>query len=527
MASSFAMYKALLFFSSLLSAVQAQQVGTQQAEVHPSLTWQTCTDSGCTTVNGEVTIDANWRWLHTVDGWTNCYTGNEWDTSICTSNEVCAERCAVDGANYAATYGATTSGSALRLNFVTQSQQKNIGSRLYLMDDEDTYTMFYLLNREFTFDVDVSELPCGLNGAVYFVSMDADGGKSRYPTNEAGAKYGTGYCDSQCPRDLKFINGVANVEGWDASETNPNGGVGNHGSCCAEMDIWEANSISTAYTPHPCDTPGQTICDGDSCGGTYSNDRYAGTCDPDGCDFNPFRQGNKTFYGPGLTVDTNSPVTVVTQFLTDDGTDTGTLSEIKRFYVQNGNVIPNSESTFPSNPGNSITTEFCESQKTLFDDTDVFTPHGGMAGMGAALEQGMVLVLSLWDDNYANMLWLDSNYPTTEDPTKPGVARGTCPTDSGVPSEVEAEHPDAYVVYSNIKFGPIGSTFDEDGSGPSPTNTVTSSATSTTSGPTTTATGGGQAQRWEQCGGSGWNGPTSCVSPWTCTAVNQWYSQCL
>ena len=30
--------------------------------------------------------------------------------------------------------------------------------------------MFYLLNKEFTFDADVSQLDCGLNGALYFVS---------------------------------------------------------------------------------------------------------------------------------------------------------------------------------------------------------------------------------------------------------------------------------------------------------------------------------------------------------------------
>jgi len=69
------------------------------------------------------------------------------------------------------------------------------------------YQMFTLLGNEFTFDVDVSHLGCGLNGALYFVSMDEDGGMSKYPTNKAGAKYGTGYCDAQCPRDLKFING--------------------------------------------------------------------------------------------------------------------------------------------------------------------------------------------------------------------------------------------------------------------------------------------------------------------------------
>lgn len=48
--------------------------------------------------------------------------------------------------------------------------------------------MFKLKNMEFTFDVDVSNLPCGLNGALYFVKMDADGGVSQYPTNKAGAK---------------------------------------------------------------------------------------------------------------------------------------------------------------------------------------------------------------------------------------------------------------------------------------------------------------------------------------------------
>lgn len=68
--------------------------------------------------------------------------------------------------------------------------------------------MFNLLNKEFTFDVDVSNLPCGLNGAVYFSEMDEDGGLSRFTGNKAGAKYGTGYCDSQCPQDIKFINGA-------------------------------------------------------------------------------------------------------------------------------------------------------------------------------------------------------------------------------------------------------------------------------------------------------------------------------
>ncbi|KAB2568570.1 Glycosyl hydrolase family 7 [Lasiodiplodia theobromae] len=445
--------------ATLATLAASQQVGTQKEEVHPSMTWQTCTSSGCTTNQGSIVVDANWRWVHNTEGYTNCYTGNTWNADYCTDNTECASNCALDGADYSGTYGATTSGDSLRLNFITNGQQKNIGSRMYLMQDDETYAVHKLLNKEFTFDVDTSKLPCGLNGAVYFVSMDADGGMAKFPDNKAGAKYGTGYCDSQCPRDLKFIDGKANVEGWVPSENDSNAGVGNLGSCCAEMDIWEANSISTAYTPHSCKTVAQHSCTGDDCGGTYSATRYAGDCDPDGCDFNSYRQGVKDFYGPGMTVDSNSVVTVVTQFITNDGTASGTLSEIKRFYVQNGKVIPNSESTIAGVSGNSITSAYCDAQKEVFGDNTSFQDQGGLASMSQALNAGMVLVMSIWDDHHSNMLWLDSDYPVDADPSQPGISRGTCPTTSGVPSEVEESAASAYVVYSNIKVGDLNSTF--------------------------------------------------------------------
>ncbi|KAF6760345.1 hypothetical protein DFP72DRAFT_988554 [Ephemerocybe angulata] len=35
-----------------------------------------------------------------------------------------------------------------------------------------------------------------------------------------------------------------------------------------------------------------------------------------------------------------------------------------------------------------------------------------------------------------------------------------------------------------------------------------------------------QAPAYGQCGGQGWSGPTTCVSGYSCTATNQWYSQC-
>jgi len=58
--------------------------------------------------------------------------------------------------------------------------------------DDSTYEKIVLENSEFTFDVDVSNLPCGTNGALYFSQMDKDGGKSKYSGNDAGAAYGTG-----------------------------------------------------------------------------------------------------------------------------------------------------------------------------------------------------------------------------------------------------------------------------------------------------------------------------------------------
>ena len=33
-----------------------------------------------------------------------------------------------------------------------------------------------------------------------------------FAANEAGPPYGTGYCDAQCPHDIKWINGEANSE---------------------------------------------------------------------------------------------------------------------------------------------------------------------------------------------------------------------------------------------------------------------------------------------------------------------------
>ncbi|EED17739.1 feruloyl esterase B precursor, putative [Talaromyces stipitatus ATCC 10500] len=59
--------------------------------------------------------------------------------------------------------------------------------------------------------------------------------------------------------------------------------------------------------------------------------------------------------------------------------------------------------------------------------------------------------------------------------------------------------------------------------GGSGSTTTTTSATTTSTGPT----GGCTAAHWDQCGGNGYTGCTSCASPYTCQKVNDYYSQCL
>lgn len=265
------------------------------------------------------------------------------------------------------------------------------------------------------------------------------------------------------------------------------------------MDIWEANKMSAAYTPHPCTTGPQSRCEGDACGGS---DRYASVCDPDGCDFNSFRMGDQTFYGPGMTVDTTKKFTIVTQFITDDGTSSGTLSEIRRLYVQDGVVIQNSKVNVPgmSPDYDSITSQYCDDQKATFGDTTSFQDKGGLAGMGEGLAAGMVLVLSVWDDHAVSMLWLDSDYPTDVDPSTPGVARGSCSTSSGQPSDVETNNANASVTYSNIRVGDIGTTYTGSASTGGGTTTGSGgSSSTTTSTPTSTASAPGATQtHWGQ-----------------------------
>jgi len=154
------------------------------------------------------------------------------------------------------------------------------------------------------------------------------------------------------------------------------------------------------------------VCETSNCGGTYSDDRFAGGCDANGCDYNPYRMGNTDFYGKGLTVDTSKKFTVVSQFSPD---------KLTMFFIQNGQKIempaPKWEG-IPQDNGD-LTPAFCSNAPAAFGDRDRFEEVGGFSQLNAALQVPMVLVMSIWDDVSATNSTQDTYYCTYSPPPLP------------------------------------------------------------------------------------------------------------
>lgn len=202
------------------------------------------------------------------------------------------------------------------------------------------------------------------------------------------------------------------------------GNIKGQGICCPELDIWEANGRATQVAPHTCSKDGLYKCTGDECGA-------AGVCDKNGCGKNPYAT-DKTFYGTGLKVDTKKPFTVVTQFPAQNGT----LKSVVRKYIQNGKVIEDVKSEIPMDDA------YCKA-----NGASTFMNNGAMKGMGGAMSRGMVLAMSIWWDESGFMKWLDSGNS------------GPCNATEGDPKNIVLVQPAPAVVFSQIKWGEIGSTF--------------------------------------------------------------------
>lgn len=193
--------------SALVGLAAAQGLSTTTPEVRPKLTTWKCTKAGgCKAQQSAIVLDSASHWIHqkndTTKGCGNWGSGP--DATACPDEATCAQNCIMEGINNYADYGLSTKGGALTMNLFGKSGVSS--PRVYLLaPDEKKYEMIKLTGQEFSFDVDVSKLPCGMNGALYMSEMEANGGQSEL--NKGGAAYGTGYCDAQC-YVTPWINGV-------------------------------------------------------------------------------------------------------------------------------------------------------------------------------------------------------------------------------------------------------------------------------------------------------------------------------
>lgn len=196
-----------LLAATLLGLAAAQTPGNT-SDVHPRLTTWKCTKAGgCRPQNTALVLDSAAHWIHqkndTTKGCGNW--GSPADPTACPDEKTCAQNCIMEGIQNYKDFGVSTSGGNLLMEMF--NPKGGVASpRIYLLaENKKKYEMLKLTGKEFTFDVDVSKLPCGMNGALYLSEMEADGGRSAL--NPGGASYGTGYCDAQC-FVTPWVNGV-------------------------------------------------------------------------------------------------------------------------------------------------------------------------------------------------------------------------------------------------------------------------------------------------------------------------------
>ena len=168
------------------------------------------------------------------------------------------------------------------------------GGRVYLGDTNsdkispDSFYQMPLLGKRFKVDVNLNEVGCSCNGALYFITMPGYN-SAQQPVPGINGEY---YCDA---------NGVGGVY-------------------CPEMDMIESNKYAMASTAHTCQ---------------YVQPHYYPQCDHGGCGTNVLDAVPNAF-GPGKTIDTNRPFTLSVAFI--EGGD-GRLATVNNYFYQEGRTI--------------------------------------------------------------------------------------------------------------------------------------------------------------------------------------------
>ena len=216
-----------------------------------------------------------------------------------------------------------------------------------------TYRKLDLLNRDLSFDVDISGVGCGCNAAVYLVAMP----NQPDATNAA-------YCDIQGP----------------------------DGKACLEIDLLEGNTKAVQTTLHTAQGHG---ADG-------------ATCNQDGCVANVGRtEESAHLYGPGSKgIDSRKPFTVSATFR--EGQHGGAIYDVE--FTQSIKTGPPGRETITDGRLHFFDSEAIYGSHSK-SGRAAPVPPGDKLRTHTALSDGMVLVVSLWTAD--DLSWLDGGCDAT------------------------------------------------------------------------------------------------------------------
>jgi cellulose 1,4-beta-cellobiosidase len=182
--------------------------------------------------------------------------------------------------------GVSTSGNSVT---VRHGSRAYIGSTCAQSYQPNVFEPLYLLDKSLSFTVDLSQVSCGCNAALYLTEMPAYNQNNQPDPTRCGDYY----CDA---------NQVCGV-------------------FCPEMDIMEANNHAFQITPHKCDAP---------------SGKHYYSCDGGGCGQNLVRNNPQSFgFGSNYIINTQQPVQVSISFQTSGGM----LSRIVTDVMQNGRNV--------------------------------------------------------------------------------------------------------------------------------------------------------------------------------------------
>ena len=222
-------------------------------------------------------------------------------------------------------------------------------------EDPSGYYQWMMLGRALSYTVDLSDVGCSCNAALYLVSMP-------------GFNVSSGSVPD--PRSAYYCGANAGKPSINTSATS---GRGNY---CPEMDIIEANSFAAQSTPHICNGtnrgPGfYPMCDHHGCATAVYNLSKTAMCRSDAC-----------------TIDTTRPFRHTVSFPLDPAT--GELKAISNAFEQEGRTFHFDSCTGGNNA------EWTGGSSAAY-----------LNKMESNLRMGMVMDISLWGLSSGGMSWLD------------------------------------------------------------------------------------------------------------------------